>query len=168
MHCHHQRHPGRVPPQAPLNTWILAGGIQSISTPLQYTSVFIIFLPAPLTMSNPVHTFSKRESTVCLCVSCMCQSLICLGLQKINGLSMSYLDPLPIPHQSLNVFVSFLPSQGICNTHNILPSPLFTPMLRGHFLKYRIFFQGLDHLSPEDLNDFMSIGPSTTETAFTG
>lgn len=82
MHCHHQRHPGRVPPQAPLNTWILAGGIQSISTPLQYTSVFIIFLPAPLTMSNPVHTFSKRESTVCLCVSCTCQSLICLGLQE--------------------------------------------------------------------------------------
>lgn len=85
---------------------------------------------------------------------------------------MSYLDPLPIPHQSHNAFVSFLPSQGIFSTQNILPSLLFTLMLRGHFLKYRIFFQGLDHLSSQWkklLNDFMRTSPSsTTATAFTG
>lgn len=101
MHCQHQRHPGRVFPPVPLNAWISAGRIQSISTPLQNTSVFIIFLPARLTMSNPVHIFSKRESTVCLCVSCMCQSLIWLGLQENKWTfyaifrSPSYPSPVP-------------------------------------------------------------------------
>lgn len=62
---------------------------------------------------------------------------------------MSYLDPIPIPHQFPSVFVSFVPSQGIFSIHNILPSPLFTLMLRGHFLEYKIFFQGLDYLSSQ-------------------
>lgn len=170
MHCYHQS--GRVLPQAPLNAWISAGRIQSISPPVQYTSVFIIFLPARLTMSNPVHIFSKRESTVCLCVSCMCQSLICLGLQEnewpLYVIFRSPSHPSPVPQCVCLVFAL---SGDLQHTQHSALTSIHSDAQRAFFKVQDIFSRTWPFIIPMEkvLNDFMRIGPSsTTETAFTG
>lgn len=85
-----------TPHLAPLKAWISAGRIQHFHPSPKSICVYYYFLPARLTMSNPVHIFSKRAQFVYLSAVGV-NAYYVWGDQKINGLTRPYDDPFPIP-----------------------------------------------------------------------
>jgi len=130
--------------------------------------VYYYFLPARLTMSNPVNIFSKRAQFVYLS-AVGANAYYVWGDQKINGLTRPYDDPFPIPVQSPPARLSPFFSPTSLQHCSAVPLLCMLWCSEGKFL-VGFFSRTWQFIIPKEkaVTGFMRIGPfQMTEPAFT-